>query len=185
MRRGSMMMSRAPSRSRRFMREAKTGCASVGLAPMTTMTSDSVDRLEILRAGGRAERRLQAVAGRRVADARAGVDVVVAEGGAHQLLHEVGLLVGAARRGDAADRIAAVFRLDALELGRGVVDRLVPRHLAPRIGDLFADHRLGDAVLVGGVAPGEAALHAGMALVRLALLVAAPCARPRCRASPP
>ncbi len=34
-------MSAAPSRRRFFMREAKTGWASVGLAPMTTMRSDS------------------------------------------------------------------------------------------------------------------------------------------------
>ncbi len=39
MRRGSITTSFAPSRSRRFIREAKTGWASVGLAPMTTMTS--------------------------------------------------------------------------------------------------------------------------------------------------
>ena len=32
-------MSLAPSRMRRFIREANTGCASVGFAPMTTMTS--------------------------------------------------------------------------------------------------------------------------------------------------
>ncbi len=130
-----------------------------------------LDRDEILRAGGGAEGRLQAVAGRRVADPGAGVDIVVAEGGAHQLLDEVCLLVGAARGGDAADRVAAVFCLDALELGSGVGNRLVPRHLAPGVGDLVADHRLGDAILVGGVAPGEAALDAGMALVRLAALV--------------
>src|SRR5436190_875009 len=40
MRRGSATMSLAPSRKRRFMREANTGCASVGLAPITRMTSD-------------------------------------------------------------------------------------------------------------------------------------------------
>ncbi len=41
MRRGSMTIRLAPSRSRLFMREANTGCASVGFAPITTMTSDS------------------------------------------------------------------------------------------------------------------------------------------------
>ena len=44
------------------------------------------------------------------------------------------------------------------------------RHFAPRIGDLGADHRLQDAVFVRGVAPGEAALHAGVAVIRLAVL---------------
>src|SRR4029077_17591927 len=38
-RRGSMTISFAPSRSRFFMREANTGCASVGLAPRTIITS--------------------------------------------------------------------------------------------------------------------------------------------------
>ena len=61
-----------------------------------------------------------------MADARAGVDVVGAERGAHELLHQEGLLVGAARGRDAADGLAAVLRLDAAELGRGVGDRLVP-----------------------------------------------------------
>ena len=130
-----------------------------------------LDRIEILRAGRGAEGRAQAVAGRRMADARAGIDIVVAEAGAHQLLHQEGFLVGAARRGDAADRAAAVCRLDALELGGDAADRLVPGHFAPRIGDLLADHRLEDALAVVGVAPGEAALDAGMAAIGLAVLV--------------
>ena len=40
-RRGSATISWAPARSRFFIREAKTGCASVGLAPMSRMTSAS------------------------------------------------------------------------------------------------------------------------------------------------
>ena len=134
--RGSATISLAPSRRRFFMREAKTGWPSVGLAPITRITSDFVDRLEVLRAGRGAERRHQAVAGRRVADAGAGIDVVVAEGGAHQLLDEVGLLVGAARRGDAADRVLPYLAWMRLNSRRGMVDRLVPGHLAPRIRDL-------------------------------------------------
>ena len=38
-RRGSSTISLAPARMRFFMREANTGCASVGLAPMIMMTS--------------------------------------------------------------------------------------------------------------------------------------------------
>ena len=38
-RRGSATITLAPSRRRRFIREANTGWASVGLAPMTSMTS--------------------------------------------------------------------------------------------------------------------------------------------------
>jgi hypothetical protein len=40
-RRGSITITFAPSRTRRFMRDAKTGCASVGLAPMIIITSVS------------------------------------------------------------------------------------------------------------------------------------------------
>ena len=88
-----------------------------------------LDRVEVLRAGRGAVGGLQAIAGRRVAHARAGVDIVVAEGRAHELLHQEGLLVGAARRGDAADRAAAIFRLDALELGGARSRSPLPRTL--------------------------------------------------------
>ena len=70
------------------------------------------DRLEVLGAGRLTERLLEPVTRRRVADPRAGVDVVVAERGAHHLLDDVDLFVGAARRGDAADRARAVLGLD-------------------------------------------------------------------------
>src|SRR5262249_62293216 len=90
--------------------------------------------------------------------------------GADQFRHQEGLLVGAARGGDTADRARSIFSLDALELGGGVIDRLLPRNLAPRIGNLGADHRLQDAILMGGVTEGKAALDAGMAAVRFAVL---------------
>jgi len=61
-----------------------------------------------------------------MADARAGVDVVVAERRANQLLDEERLFVRAARRGDAADGVAAVLRLDAPELAGGVTDSPFP-----------------------------------------------------------
>ena len=106
-----------------------------------------------------------------MADAGAGVDVVVAEGRAHQLLHQIGFFVGAARGGDAPHRVAPVLGLNAAELAGGVVQGRLPAHLLPGLVDAGADHRRGDAVGVGGVAPGEAAFHAGMAHVRLAVLV--------------
>ncbi len=130
-----------------------------------------IDALEVLRAGGLAEGLLQAVAGRRVADAGASVDVVVAEGGANHALHDVDFLVGRARGRDAADGALAVLCLHRLEAVGGVLDGLVPGDLAPGIGDLLADHRVEDAILVGGVAEREAALDAGVALVGAAVLV--------------
>ena len=129
-----------------------------------------IDAVEILGAGRGAEGGLQAIAGRRMADARAGVDVVVAKTLPHQLLDEIGLLVGAARRGDAADRAAAMLVLDAAELAGDVRERFFPAHFAPRIADLFPDHRVEDAILVVRIAPGETPLHAGMAAIGLAVL---------------
>ena len=128
-------------------------------------------RGEVLGARGSAEGLLEPVAGGGVAHPGAGIDIVVAEGGPDHLLDDVDLLIRAARRGDAADRVDAVGVLDLLEAQRGVVDRLVPRDLAPRVGDRLADHRAGDAVGVARVAPGEAALHAGVAGIGPAVLV--------------
>src|SRR5262245_2256883 len=104
-----------------------------------------------------------------MADARAGIDIIVTEAGADQLLHQEGLFVCASRRSYATDGVLAVCPLDAFELGRCIADRLVPAHFLPRFGDLGSDHRLEDALLMRGVTPGEAALHAGMAAVRLAV----------------
>jgi hypothetical protein len=171
MRRGSMTISFAPCAQPLLHAEAKTGWPSVGLAPITMTTSVCSTESKSCVPAEVPKVWLQAVAGRRMADAGAGVDVVVAEAGADQLLDEEGLLVGAARRGDAADRLRPCFAWMRRNSGGGEgADRLVPGHLAPRIGDLVADHRVQDAVLVGGIAPGEAALDAGMAAVGLAVL---------------
>ena len=67
------------------------------------------DGLEILRAGRGAEGLGEAEAGRRVADARASVDVVVAEPGANHLLNQEHFLVGAARGADRANRVRPYF----------------------------------------------------------------------------
>src|SRR5262249_19874161 len=72
--------------------------------------------------------------------------------------------------GDAADGVAAVLGLNALELGGSKAECLVPGNFLPGVLDPFADHRLENAFLVGGVAPGEAALDAGMAAIGLAVL---------------
>ena len=101
-----------------------------------------VDGLEILRAGRGAEGLRQAEASRRMANARAGVDVVVAEPGANHLLNQEHFLVGAARGTDRADRVASVLPLDAPEFVRRIGDRVVPGDFAPRILDPLADHGL-------------------------------------------
>jgi hypothetical protein len=60
--------------------------------------------------------------------------------------------------------------LDLLQALRGEGKRLVPAHHAPRLVDAIADHRLCDAVLVVGIAPGEAPFDAAVAAIGLAVL---------------
>ncbi len=121
--------------------------------------------------GRRAERRLEPVTGRRVTYARAGIDVVVAEGRAHHLLHQVGFLVGAARRSDPADGVAAIAILHALQFSSGVSDGFLPRNFLPGVDDALADHRLLRAIRMGRVAPGEAPFDARMAVIGEAVLI--------------
>ena len=130
-----------------------------------------VNRIEILSSGRRAESGPEAIACRRMADPRASIDIVVAETGADKFLDKVGLLIGAARGGDGAHRVLAVFRLNALELGRRIGEGLVPGDFAPGVRDLGANHWFQDPVPVGGVAIGEPPFDAGMAVVRLAVLI--------------
>src|SRR5690606_11114284 len=67
-------------------------------------------------------------------------------------------------------RAGAVPGLDHVQLVGGVGERLDPPNFAPRLVDGLADHRIEDAVLVVGIAVGEAALDAGVAAVGLAVL---------------
>src|SRR5690606_18714954 len=80
------------------------------------------------------------------------------------------LLIGAAGGGNGANTISTVARLDRLETPGGESYRLLPGDLPPGVGNRVADHGRGDAILVGGVAKGEAPLHTGMPVVGLALL---------------
>src|SRR5690606_37735142 len=60
--------------------------------------------------------------------------------------------------------------LDFVELVRRVAERFLPADFLPGLVDALADHRVEDAVLVVGIAVGEAALDAGVAAVGLAVL---------------
>ncbi len=62
-----------------------------------------------------------------------------------------------------------MFGLYGHEPVSGKLDCLVQRNRLPRIGDLFTDHRRGDAILVAGIAKGKAALDAGVTFVRPAI----------------
>ncbi|OIQ68971.1 hypothetical protein GALL_494310 [mine drainage metagenome] len=128
-------------------------------------------RVEILRARAGAKGLAQAVARRRMAHPRAGVGVVVAKHRPRQLLHQICLFVGAARRGDNPDRVRTVLRLQPAQPVRGKPQRLIPRHFPPRIFNPLADHRLQNAVLMVGIAIGKPPLDARVPPVRLAVLV--------------
>ncbi len=83
-------------------------------------------RSEILGAGGSAVGARQTEAGRRVADAGAGVHIVIAKTHTHELLDEIHLLVRATGRRDRADSVTTVSLLDALELRPCIRERLLP-----------------------------------------------------------
>ena len=171
MRRGSMTISLAPF-AKPFLQPRSEHRMPVGrVGADHDHHIGMFDRIEILRAGRSAEGLAETVTGRRVTDSRAGVGVVVAENRPRQLLHQEGFLIGTARRGDHADGVLAVCLLQPAHPGRREAHRFFPRHLAPRLVDGLADHRIENAVLVIGIAIGETALDATMAAVRLAVLV--------------
>ena len=106
-----------------------------------------------------------------MADTSAGIDIIIAKPSADQLLHHEDFFIGAARGGNAAHRITPISGLNPLEFIRRMDEGLIPCDLAPGIGDFGADHRLGDAVFVSGIAIGKAPLDTGMAFIGLSILI--------------
>src|SRR3954463_14082581 len=88
------------------------------------------------RHGARADALEEGGDARRVAQARAVVDVVRAEARADELLEEIRLLVGALRRAEAGDGPGPVLFVDGLQPAGGDVERLFPRRLAEVRQDL-------------------------------------------------
>src|ERR1700704_5136423 len=154
MRRGSTTMSFAPWRSRCFILDAKTGCPSVGLAPITMMTSACATDLKSCVP----------------ADSPNVCLSPYPVGEWHTRAH-VALFVGAPRRGAPADRSRAVPLLDVEHPTGDGTDRLVPLDLTPRVGDLLANHRAQHPVRVRCVAEREPPLDTRVALVGAAILV--------------
>ena len=103
-------------------------------------------------------------------DARAGVDVVVPERGANELLHRGTSPRSCSVTSDAADGTPAVFRLDPPDLGGGVGERL-GHETTRQAPHARADHRRRDAVAMCGIAPREATPSRTVAVVRAAVLV--------------
>ena len=144
-RRGSMTMSFAPRSAACLMRAPTIGWFSVALAPQTRKRAREFDVVEGVGRRAGAEHRLHRRGGRRVADARAAIDVVGAEHDARELLREVVLLVRGARRAEHADAVGTVLRRRcAASFSAAKRERLGPRHVLPLA--VLANHRLGDAV---------------------------------------
>src|SRR5438552_2079108 len=118
-----------------------------------------------------------------MAKARAMVDVVRAEAGAHQLLEEVGFLVRALGAAEAGERIRAVAVADLLQAVRREIERFFPARLAEDIapargidgefrglhGAGLADEGLREALRMLHVVEAEASLHAQALVVRRAV----------------
>ena len=94
-----------------------------------------------------------------LAVARTVVDVVGADDGAGQLLHQVALFVGALGGGDEGESVGAVGGFDFGELGGDEGEGFVPGSLDEAIA--VADERLGETIVRVDVLPGEFPLDAG------------------------
>ena len=140
----------------------------VGIGRIGAADQDQVGlayRVKILGAGRLAVAGLESVLAGGMADTRAVVDVVVAERCPYQLLHQIGFFVAAPAGGNGADGFRAVLRLHPLQSGGSKGNGLVPAHGAPRIVGMVADQRRGHPVRMRGIAPGKAALDAGMTMI--------------------
>lgn len=101
-----------------------------------------LDTVKILCSGAGTKSGFEAISGRRMAYARAGIDVIVTKTGTYKLLHEEGFFIGAAAGRDAAKGVAAIFVANPLQFGRGISKGLIPFDFAPRVADRLADHGL-------------------------------------------
>ena len=126
-----------------------------------------VQILDGVRGGTGAEALLHAEGGRAVADAGAAVDVVVADHRAHEFLHEVVFLIGAAGGGNTGDGLGTVFLADALQVFDDVIVGLVPSgFFEVAVG---ADEWRAEAVAMVVETEGEPALQAGVGVVHLGI----------------
>ena len=124
----------------------------------------ALDVVEGARAAGAPERLAERVRGGGVADTRAVVDVVRADGRAEDALHRVAVLVRRTRRREPGDRVRPVLGLDAEKLRGDAVERLLPGSDPER--PALADERRRQAVARARELVREAALEAGVASVR-------------------
>ena len=150
------------------------GKNGVTIGGVCTNNQDDIavlNTVKILRAGAGTKSGFEAISGRRMAYARASIDVIVTKTGTYKLLHEEGFFIGATAGRDAAKGVAAIFFANPLQFGRGISKGLIPFDFAPRVADRFADHGLQDAFLMLGIAPSKAALDAAMTAIGFAVFI--------------
>jgi len=121
------------------------------------------DVVERVRAEACAERVLQRRGAWRMTDARAAIDVVGAQHDARELLREVVLLVGRARRSQHADAVGSVAGHQIAKPRRCERQGLVPRGAPPLAAG--ANHRIQNAIVGANELERVPAFHAEMALV--------------------
>ena len=109
-----------------FQARAKHGMRIGRIRPNDHNDVGLLNRFEGLRPCRCAKRLTQAVASRRMAHARAGIDVVRTQHSAHEFLHQIGFLIGATRGGNAAECIFTVLRLNRAEFVHHIGNRRVP-----------------------------------------------------------
>jgi len=142
-----------------------------------------LDVVHLVRHRARADALEQRHHRRGMAKARAMVDVVLAEAGAHQLLEQVGLFVRALGRAEAGERVLVLLADLPQPLGR-LVEGDVPRHLLEYLAPVggidgehrglreagLADQRLGQALRMRRIVETIAALDAQAVMVRRTVL---------------
>ena len=145
------------------MRAPTIGWFSVAFVPHTRIVLRLLDVVERVGRRAGAEHRLERGCARGVAHARATIDVVRAEHDPRELLREVVVLVGGARRSEHADAGRAVTLQQALEVPRDVPDRAAS-HETSSHRPSRADHRAGDAIVGVHEPVRVSTLHAEMPL---------------------
>ena len=118
-----------------------------------------------LRTGRFPQGLLQAITGRAMANPGAGIYVVSAKHRTNQLLCDIHFFISTAAGGNAAHGRFAIFGLNTLDFTGGVINRLVPAHFLPGVMNTFTDHRRGNSVSMGGIAPGKTAFDTTMTMV--------------------
>lgn len=122
----------------------------VGIGGIGADDQDAVGGIQIgdgIGGGTGAEGALQAQGGGRMTHPRAAIDVVGADDGAHEFLHEVVFFIGGAGRRDAGDGVRAARLFDALEFGDDAPIGRFPGYL-PELPIVALDERRAQAIRV-------------------------------------